>query len=159
MLRMTTKHILSNIDNFTHCWFHEEKRTTVKAKQVDGWMSSKFMVDGVALVAFKKQKQKKPKKKEGPDEWPAGRLGFLDCGCDKDTALSDFMWFKTWKVKSTNPNFPVEEGMKNNVFSARHHAFFSQAFSSQTCLQIEDFFSTDPVWAHQSTRSVFVLFR
>ncbi|KAJ7846566.1 hypothetical protein B0H14DRAFT_3454260 [Mycena olivaceomarginata] len=123
MSRMTTKHILSDIDNFTHCRFHEEKRTTVQAKQVDGWTSSKFAVDGVALVAFEKQKQKKAKKggeSDGPDERPAGRLGFLDCGCDEDVALSDFMWFKTWKVKSTNPNFPVEEGMKNDVFSARH---------------------------------------
>ncbi|KAJ7873852.1 hypothetical protein B0H14DRAFT_2343925, partial [Mycena olivaceomarginata] len=72
--------------------------------------------------------------------------GFLDCGCDEDAALFDFMWFKTWKVKSTNPKFLVEEGMKNDVFSARHRAFFSQAFSSGTCLQIEDFFSTDPAW-------------
>ncbi|KAJ7838621.1 hypothetical protein B0H14DRAFT_3459255 [Mycena olivaceomarginata] len=108
MSRMTTKHILSDIDNFTH---------------FDGWTSSKFAVDGVALVAFEKQKQKKGKKggkSDGPDERPAGRLGFLDCGCDEDVALSDFMWFKTWKVKSTNPKFPVEEGMKNDVFSARH---------------------------------------
>ncbi|KAJ7870815.1 hypothetical protein B0H14DRAFT_2571133 [Mycena olivaceomarginata] len=140
MSRMTTKHILSDINNFTHCRFHEEKRTTVQAKQVDGWTSSKFVVDGVALVAFEKQKQKKGKK------GGKSRLGFLDCGCDEDVVLSDFMWFKTWKVKSTNPKFPVEESMKNNVFSACHRAFFSQAFSSGTCLQIEDFFSTDPAW-------------
>ncbi|KAJ7360711.1 hypothetical protein DFH08DRAFT_951371 [Mycena albidolilacea] len=149
MSRMTTKHFLSNIDNFTHCRFHEEKRTTVQAKQVSGWTSSKFAVDS-ALVAFEKQKQKKAKKKGGksdrPDERPAGRLGFLDCGCDEDTVLSNFMWFKTWKVKSTNPNFLVKEGMKNDMFSARHCVLFSQAFSSQTCLQIEDFFSTNPVW-------------
>jgi hypothetical protein len=36
--------------------------------------------------------------------------------------------------------------MKNNVFSAHHRAFFTQAYSSGTCLQIEDFFSTNPAW-------------
>ncbi|KAJ7799354.1 hypothetical protein B0H14DRAFT_3491653 [Mycena olivaceomarginata] len=150
MLRRTTKHILSDIDDFTHCRFHDQKRTTVQAKQVDGWTSSKFAVDGVALVALEKSKEKKPKKKGDKSNGPSGRApmrqGFLDCGCDKDAALFDFMWFKTWKVKSTNPNFLVEEGMKNDVFSARHRAFFTQGYSSGTCLQIEDFFSTNPAW-------------
>lgn len=98
----------------------------------------------------KNQRTTKSKKKGDKSNGPSGRAptrrGFLDCGCDEDAALFDFMWFKTWKVKSTNPNFLVEEGMKNDVFSARHRAFFTQAYSSGTCLQIEDFFSTDPAW-------------
>ncbi|KAF8156268.1 hypothetical protein K438DRAFT_2075751 [Mycena galopus ATCC 62051] len=137
MSRRTTMHIFTDIDEFTHCRFHDQKRTTMQAKHVDGWTSSKYAVDGVALVALEKKKSQKR---------PPARPGFLDCGCDEEAALFDFLWFKTWKVRSTNPAFLVVEDMKNDVFSARHRAFFTQAYSAGTCLKIEDFFSMNPVW-------------
>ncbi|KAF8204138.1 hypothetical protein K438DRAFT_1819146 [Mycena galopus ATCC 62051] len=130
MSRKVTKHLLTDMDKFTRCRFHERKRTTIEAKQMDGYTESKFAVEGVALPSLKKSE----------------RPGFLDCGCDEDAAFMEFIWFKTWTVKSKKPGWPMVEDMKSDVFGARHRAFFTQAFCAATGLTTEDYFSVDPAW-------------
>ncbi|KAF8143230.1 hypothetical protein K438DRAFT_2109963 [Mycena galopus ATCC 62051] len=115
MSRKVTKHLLTNMDEFTRCRFHERKRTTIEAKQMDGYTESKFAIEGVALPSLKKsdekQKNKNSKKAQTGRSLPE-RPGFLDCGCDEDTAFMEFIWFKTWTVKSKKPGWPMVEDMK-----------------------------------------------
>ncbi|KAF8194274.1 hypothetical protein K438DRAFT_1797586, partial [Mycena galopus ATCC 62051] len=126
------------------------KRTTLEAKQMDGYTTSKYLVEGVALPSLKnnEEKSKARKKKNGTQTRrnTPERVGFLDCGCDEDMALMDFIWFKTWTVTSKKPGWPMVEDMKGDVFGARHRAFFTQAFSAATGLRTEDYFSVNPAW-------------
>ncbi|KAJ7871228.1 hypothetical protein B0H14DRAFT_3439677 [Mycena olivaceomarginata] len=74
---------------------------------------------------------------------PAGS-GFLHCGCDEQAALWELFWFKTWTVASRNPKYTGFDRMgrdANDVLTARQRAFFSQAYSTGTLLQINDMYS------------------
>ncbi|KAF8193244.1 hypothetical protein K438DRAFT_1761947 [Mycena galopus ATCC 62051] len=121
-------HILTTKGGITQCRFHEEKRGTVLASQVDGPTTGKYMIVGVAHA-----KEKANKKKEG----------FFHCGCSEKEALLDFLWFKTWKVKSAHEKITDPESMKSDVFVPRHRAFFAQAYSIRTLLNLDDFYTTE----------------
>ncbi|KAJ7274271.1 hypothetical protein B0H12DRAFT_1066399 [Mycena haematopus] len=112
------------------CRFHEEKRGTKTAQQVDGFTESKYDIVG---VAYKKDAIPKDK---------AHR--YMDCGCDLNTALLDFLWFKTWTVKSANPTFKQSETVKGDILEPRHRAFFAQAYCVGTLLNIDDLYSVNP---------------
>ncbi|KAJ6542683.1 hypothetical protein B0H19DRAFT_957428 [Mycena capillaripes] len=107
-------HVLTTSNGKTQC------------RQLDGHTGGKYIVVGVAYD---------PKAK--PEE------GFLGCGCNEKEALLEFIWFKTWTVKSGNARITEAEGMKNDVFIARHRAFFAQAYSIGTLLDVDDLYSTD----------------
>ncbi|KAJ6453608.1 hypothetical protein C8R45DRAFT_788301, partial [Mycena sanguinolenta] len=128
---------LNDANQRTCCRFHDRKRTTQQAKNVDGVTHSKYLVEGVAY-----EKLGKPKK----GETKKSRPGFLDCGCDKESALFEFMWFKTWKVTSANPTVATAEGMGNDVMNPRHRAFFKQAYFSATKLTLDDLYSVNPAF-------------
>jgi hypothetical protein len=118
-------HILTTQQGKIHCRFHEIKRGTKSAK---AWDQANVFVG----VAYSKAAV------------PAGS-GFLHCSCNEQAALWGLFWFKTWTVASRNPKYTGFDRMgrdANNVLTARQRAFFSQAYSTGTLLQINDMYST-----------------
>ncbi|KAJ7367065.1 hypothetical protein DFH08DRAFT_678792, partial [Mycena albidolilacea] len=124
-------HVLTTKDGRSQCRFHDEKRSTQLAKQVDGpTAGKKFIIVG---VAYAKVDGKRIQKQDG----------FLHCGCTEKEALWEFLWFKTWAVKSANPKITEKESMGSDALIARHRAFFAQGFSAGTLLDIDDFYTTE----------------
>ncbi|KAF8146248.1 hypothetical protein K438DRAFT_1991010 [Mycena galopus ATCC 62051] len=120
-------HILTTQQGKTNCRFHDLKRSTKGAKGSDG----PGLIVGVAY---------------GKDAVPT-EDGFFHCGCDEKAALWEFFWFKTWTVQSANPKIKGVDRMRgdaSDVLSVRQHAFFSQAFTAATFLEISDMYSIDP---------------
>ncbi|KAJ7802125.1 hypothetical protein B0H14DRAFT_2614637 [Mycena olivaceomarginata] len=75
-------HVLTTKEGKTQCRFHDEKRSTQLAKQVDGPTGGK-----------KIQKQD----------------GFLHCGCAEKEALWEFLWFKTWSAFSAGTLLDIDD--------------------------------------------------
>ncbi|KAK7016271.1 hypothetical protein R3P38DRAFT_2785982 [Favolaschia claudopus] len=123
-------HVLTTNAGQTKCRFHDSKRTTQGAQLVDGPALKGFFVVGVPYGPG----AKKPES------------GFLDCGCYEKDALSEFLWFKTWTIKSANSKIEKEEGMKNDVLGARHRAFVNRALTIGTLLDIDDMYTTQFAW-------------
>lgn len=124
-------HILTTQRGKMSCRFHDIKRGTKGAKEVDRL----GCIVGVAYTKF-----------TGSAEPTAG---FLHCGCDENAALWEFFWFKTWTIASQNPNIKSFEGMRpeaNDVLNARQRAFFSQAYVVGTLLHIDDIYSANPAF-------------
>ncbi|KAF8136016.1 hypothetical protein K438DRAFT_1786638 [Mycena galopus ATCC 62051] len=143
-------HILTTQQGKIHCRFHDLKRGTKGAKEFD--------VPGL-IVGVPYRKDLVPTEK-----------GFLHCGCDEKAALWEFFWFKTWTITSANPKIQGFERMRadaSDVLSARQRAFFSQAFSAGTFLEIDDMYSFDPPYDSlewftrlrrlQADRMIFIL--
>ncbi|KAF8166340.1 hypothetical protein K438DRAFT_1617060, partial [Mycena galopus ATCC 62051] len=125
-------HILTTQQGKIHCRFHDLKRGTKGAKESDG---------PGAIVGVAYSKAVVPTQD-----------GFLHCGCDEQAALWEFFWFKTWTVTSTHPKIKGFDRLgpdANDVLTARQRAFFSQAYSAGTLLQIDDMYSADPPYGSE----------
>ncbi|KAK7030571.1 hypothetical protein R3P38DRAFT_2774891 [Favolaschia claudopus] len=119
--RALALHILTT--GKTQCRFHEEKRSTLAAKEVDGPTK-------IVGVAYAKVDGKRIEKQEG----------IMHCGCSETEALWEFMWFKTWTVKSAHQKITREETMGTDTLLSRHRAFFAQAYTVGTLLDINDYY-------------------
>lgn len=123
-------HILTTQQGKMQCRFHDVKRNTKGAKEAD-------KLGFVVGVAYTKTLVPPPQ-------------GFMDCGCDENAALWEFMWFKTWNIVSKNPQVPTVDKMRpdaNDVLSARQRAFFVQAYNLGTLLDVDDMYTVDPLFA------------
>ncbi|KAJ7781848.1 hypothetical protein DFH07DRAFT_728621, partial [Mycena maculata] len=116
-------HVLQTSKNVINCRFHNEKHNL--KSDVDGPTSGKYSIVGISFTqGFKKIED-----------------GVLTCGCDIDTGLLEFLWWKTWMVRSGNPAVQEPETMKGDVLDPRHRAFFIQAFAKATLLSLNDLYS------------------
>ncbi|KAJ7206834.1 hypothetical protein GGX14DRAFT_366870, partial [Mycena pura] len=125
--RKLALHILTTQQNKTQCRFHDIKRNTKAAKEVD-------KPGDIVGVAFSKSK--------------LPIVGILDCGCDENAALWELFWFKTWSITSLNPGIQTFDRMRNDagdVLNARQRGFFSQAYTLGSMLNIDDVYTDDPL--------------
>lgn len=126
-------HVLETKKNEIKCRFHIEKKKQKQAVQVDGFTSYKYIVVGVPYG----------KDVKTPED------GYMTCGCEKHTALWDFFWWKTWRLRSGNPKITEPESMKTDVLDTRHRGFFVQAYREGTQLELDDVY-TGTEFAHGS---------
>jgi hypothetical protein len=67
--------------------------------------------------------------------------GLMHCGCDIETALWDFFFFKTWTV-STRDKTHCEGMMNVTRFKPRDREFVVQGYTLATGLHIDDIYTT-----------------
>ncbi|KAJ7229014.1 hypothetical protein GGX14DRAFT_346641, partial [Mycena pura] len=105
---------------------HVLQTTKDTTAEVDGYTPGKFVIVGVPYSSVSKPKD---------DDT------IMTCGCEKDVALMEFFWWKTWTIKSANPGLAgVTEAMKSDWLDGRHRAFFYQAYTGGTMLGIDDLY-------------------
>ncbi|KAJ2915827.1 hypothetical protein MD484_g4585, partial [Candolleomyces efflorescens] len=72
----------------------------------------------------------------------------MHCGCSIDDVLLDFIFFKTLRISSTNPNlaqFP--QGMLAETVPARIRSFMIELFKTWTGLTVDDLYTHEETWA------------
>lgn len=67
--------------------------------------------------------------------------GYMNCGCNEDVALTDFYFWKTWKLTCIETGTVVTESLKDQKFSPRERAFIVAAFNDSAGLTIDDLYS------------------
>ena len=122
-------HILATNRGNSICLFHQHHR---HIKVSDGFGNgTKNILIGVPyanIVASSKDESQVP-----PE-------GHMHCGCQIDTALLDFFWWKTWVLTSTRPRLEVSEGMREDVLPPRPRAFFVQGFTEAMGMTVDDLY-------------------
>ncbi|KAF8193295.1 hypothetical protein BJ912DRAFT_848467 [Pholiota molesta] len=121
----------NSLDNL-QCRFHEKSKDK---EHYDGNMIKGQRIHGVAFQMKLAGSTARPVKAEP---------GFMNCGCHIDDVLLDFFWWKTWIIRSRNPNlFDATESMMESVFPPRPRAFFVHAFLNISHLKLDDFYGLD----------------
>ena len=69
------------------------------------------------------------------------RVGYMNCGCNEDVALTDFYFWKTWKLTCTETGTAITESLKDQKFAPRDKAFIVAFFNDVTTLKIDDLYS------------------